>query len=703
MQVRTAVIMRGDTKTDEDTARLRARIAELEGEVAALRARVAARPDQDQDQDAEAPPPDPIGGIDAIEPDRRWEQVIEGIEAITEAFALFDAKDRLVFCNARYAATVPGLAGLLAPGLSFATIVRTVAESATFPGGEAEADAFVRDRLEQHRRSDGIHIERMIDGRWLRIREQRTRNDGVVILISDVTELRQREAALRQSEREFRDFAEAAADFYWETDTEHRLVRIASTNDPELQTHSRIYLGKRRQDSGMEATPESWALYQDALDRRRPFREFHCWRLDSRGRRRHLSISGKPIFDHTGQFHGFRGIGIDITRRIIAEQASKESAARLKQAQSMVRIASGTWDPETLCPLDGIADIAKLLDLPVIELTCAAGSFPRFVHPADRDAFLSVQRDILRSGHTYRREYRLLHPDGHIIHLNEVGWIERDMQGRPTRMPFTIQDISDHKAVEEDLRTAKTQAELASRAKSQFLAHMSHELRTPLNAILGFSDVMRLKMFGPLGNERYTAYAEHIHESGTHLLALINGVLDLAKIEAGKTRLDEETIDVAAMIDSCVNTIRLRAESEDIALNITVPPDIGLRGDALRVKQVVLNLLSNAVKFTARGGRIEVSAARAREGGLEILVADTGKGIPPEQIERALSPFEQIAAPYSRSHEGTGLGLPLAKAFVELHDGRLSVISKVGLGTTVIAAFPAYRVLTLYRAKTNDR
>ena len=250
------------------------------------------------------------------------------------------------------------------------------------------------------------------------------------------------------------------------------------------------------------------------------------------------------------------------------------------------------------------------------------------------------------------------------------------------------------RAREEGLRTARQQAETANRAKTEFLANMSHELRTPLNAILGFSELIKNELLGPLGNPRYRDYAGDIHESGTHLLQVITDILDISKVEAGKLELHEEAVDIGDLIGNSVHLIAERAK--EAGLSVAVKTESGLRAiyaDERLIKQCLINLLSNAVKFTPEGGYIIVRALNGQDGTMVISVADTGIGIEKAEIPRVLAPFGQADGSLSRKYEGTGLGLPLVKSFVELHGGSLDIQSGIGVGTTVTIRFPAERVL----------
>jgi len=291
-------------------------------------------------------------------------------------------------------------------------------------------------------------------------------------------------------------------------------------------------------------------------------------------------------------------------------------------------------------------------------------------------------------------EKRYIAKDGRIVHaLTRVGAV-RDASGRPVQMLTQIIDITARKRGEDELVAAKEQAELANRSKSEFLANMSHELRTPLNAIIGFSEIVASELFGPIGAARYVEYAHDIHASGIHLLSIISDILDLSKIEAGRRDLTESAIDLHEAAESSLRLVRGRAENGGVRLVNGV--DRGamprLLADERAVKQILLNLLSNAVKFTPEGGRVAVGAELRGDGSLAITIDDTGIGIAPENIPRALAPFSQVESSLTRRHEGTGLGLPLVKSLIELHGGTLQLESQEGKGTLATVIFPAERV-----------
>lgn len=325
---------------------------------------------------------------------------------------------------------------------------------------------------------------------------------------------------------------------------------------------------------------------------------------------------------------------------------------------------------------------------------------------ADPSARRDLLRELAATGRVSNREIAFVSARGeHFWGL---------LSGQPTRFDgvlallSSIVDISAQKARESQLAEVTNQlraqasemlllnrelqrqqqmAITANRAKSDFLARMSHELRSPLNAILGFSEIIGDDLFGAAGRERYQRYAGDIHSAGKHLLALINDILDLSKVEAGRLELKYETVDVGELIRACLPIVAPLADRRGVEVTARLDPALRIEADHLRLRQMVLNLLSNAVKFTLRDGKVSIRAA-LREDGVEIIVADNGIGMSPEQIEVALQPFGQVTTESPYAQVGTGLGLPIVISLVELHGGGFAIDSAPNRGTTVTLILP---------------
>jgi two-component system, cell cycle sensor histidine kinase DivJ len=322
-----------------------------------------------------------------------------------------------------------------------------------------------------------------------------------------------------------------------------------------------------------------------------------------------------------------------------------------------------------------------------------AMSAEEIIHPDD---MAGVQEALsrLQQGEVAPVTYRGRRNDGTYI------WVEASLKRSlnpetgVTEVVAVVRDVGERIRYQEELQRAKEQADAANRAKSEFLGMMSHELRTPLNAVIGFTELMKEEVMGPIGNPHYRSYIADIHFSSTHLLNLINDILDVTKAEAGKLELQEDAFDLRQVIEAVVSVSRPPIDQAGLTVAIDLAADLPLlRADERKVRQVFFNLIGNAVKFTPAGGRIDVTGRFDERSGIALTVKDSGIGIAPENLARVIEPFVQIGRPLSRHHTGTGLGLPTAKRIMELHQGRLSLQSALGIGTEATVTFPPERAV----------
>jgi two-component system cell cycle sensor histidine kinase PleC len=406
------------------------------------------------------------------------------------------------------------------------------------------------------------------------------------------------------------------------------------------------------------------------------------------------------------------GIAVDITEQMSLAERSAAADIRLRDAIETRPEAFVLWDAETrmvLCK-SNFQELHQLAD----EAIAPGTSYDAIVAAGRKPV---VHTKITSEGNPIAgaRTFEALLGDGRWLHISERrtkdgGYVsvgtdittlkrhEERLMDSEKRLMASVADLrNSQQALRQQARqlaelagkygAEKTRAEEANQAKSKFLANMSHELRTPLNAIIGFSEIMESGMFGPLGADKYEEYCRDIRQSGQYLLEVINDILDMSKIEAGRIRLDFEDITLDQLLAESMRIVAQRAEDKKLALRAKVAPDIRFQGDRRALKQIALNLLSNAVKFTPEGGRVTVRG-RAADGIVSIAIADSGIGIAKEALARLGRPFEQVDSQLTRRHEGSGLGLAIAKSLIQLHGGSMRIRSALGKGTTVLVRLP---------------
>ena len=526
--------------------------------------------------------------------------LVEALDTLRVAVAIFDERDILVYCNEHYRYVYRSFATIEEIlGLTFRDIVRIKAANGEIAGDLVvkDADAWVEQRVAQHRNPTCSRIvQRLADGRWIEIKERPTGNGGVIGLWADIT-------GQKRSEMRLEDAIQSTGDGFAVWDQADRLVLF---NDKYAALHER---GERTLKAGETFTEIVTCAIREGLFRSDNPEAWIAERVDS-----HKSpVKHAEVEAHDGRWY------------LIKEQRMREG---------------------------GIATVFS--DITGLKLK---------------------ERDLIDRGNTLERT------------VNELEMVQVKLEEHAAQLV----------GMAEELSTAKTDAESANQSKSQFLANMSHELRTPLNAVIGFSEAMDAGIAGEL-NEKQREYVRDIRDSGSHLLELINDILDLSRVELGGMELSEDTVDLANSIRSCVRLIQGRMNGTRLDIETSGLIDLPLlRADERKVRQILLNLLSNAAKFTKAGDKVSIVTGVNSGGSIYLSVSDTGVGMSEEEVETALSMFGQVETGLTNPREGTGLGLPLCKSMIEAHGGELVMESQPGVGTTVTVRFPPSRAIPAKR------
>ena len=411
------------------------------------------------------------------------------------------------------------------------------------------------------------------------------------------------------------------------------------------------------------------------------------------GSYRHIKTYAYAETDARGEIGALVGLAEDVTHEVIAREAMERSEAKYRLIAEEASDVIHHFAPDGRI-LYASPSVKAVLGYDIQQSNHMV-PFVDQIHPDDVKRFTTAFKKFAHEEDMLRHDFRLKHFDGHYLWLETTMRAVRTPDGVLKEIISMTRDMSERKKYELRLMEARERAEAANRTKSRFLANMSHELRTPLNAIIGFSDMLKLEMFGQLGNPRYVEYAQLINQSGALLLDLISDILDMSKIEAGKYDLHREIVDVADIVSQAVKLVKGRADAGGLDLAVTISPEAAacpLFADARALTQILLNLLSNAVKFTPHEGNISIFV-HEYENNICFIVEDTGYGIAKEHLPRLTHAFEQVTGDGELSKQGTGLGLALVRSLAELHGGRICIESEFGKGTRVCVEIPVEATL----------
>lgn len=627
----------------------------------------------------------------------RW-QLKNAIESISEGFCLFDKNDELILQNNHYRELFGLDEGHL--GSSFETLLRRALGSRIHI--DQDIGQYIDKRLAHHRNPRGPFVQQLQNGSWIRITERKTENQGTVAIYSDITEIKQHEQALGDAISE-RDKTlgdlEAVMDaidygiLFLDKDLNissvnrayHQIWEINVEDIKKAKSYREI-INLDNGDSVIEPNSEHWQEYVDNRIAEIKSGDIHRHEINT--------IKGKTILHQcVALADGSRMLAyFDITQMKQVEAALRHSRERYALALSGANEALWEWDPKTN-EVYVSQRFHEIADIPAGKDRISGEQWVDLVHPEDRTY---VHEDLVRhmkgKNEFFDVEYRLLGPDKNYHWIQHRGAGLRREDGWIYRMAGSIGEIEARKTLEFALRDAKDIAEQNSRFKSQFIANMSHELRTPLNAVIGITEMLRedVEEEGPAAfHEPLT----RVSRAGKHLLNLINDVLDLSRIEAGKLALYPEHVEIETLLNDAVTTTQHLIQQNNNSIHLEISEDVkSIYSDPLRFRQVVLNLLTNASKFTQNGDIYLCARLQSTETDgdwLELSVRDTGIGIDAVFLQKLFVEFAQEDSSATRRFGGTGLGLTICQKLCDMMGGEISVESSVGIGTTFTVRLPA--------------
>ncbi|MDO8606807.1 MAG: PAS-domain containing protein [Phaeospirillum sp.] len=633
-------------------------------------------------------PPDQSGAAEA------QRHLVEALSNGTDGVGLFDSANRLVICNERYRMLLKPIAESILPGARFEDLMSALTLA------ERRDQTWLRNAISDH---DGAPVEEQFrDGHWVMISAYRTHDGGWLRILRDITIRRQAQLSLENTVGWLKGIMDTVVDGIITIDEAGMVLSF----NPSAQ---RIFGYAADEVIGRNITmlmPEPYRSHHDGYLAN--YMESGLRRIIGSGREVQGLRRDGTIFPidlavsemRDDDMRTFIGVVRDITQRKRVETALVEGEARFRTQATRLQaiidnMAQGVAvfaSDDALIALNEAA--IRMLGLPEAEIT--PGTIDISLFMALLAATDCPHGEVAVRITSDLAENIRQRPEVVFEHCGANGVV---MEVRSSSMPgggliLSFTDVTDRKRTEQTLREAKDAAERGNRSKNTFLANISHELRTPLNAIIGFSEMMKHEIFGPLEPTNYRTYVDDIHESGMHLLELINDILDMSKAEAGMTDLQESTVDVADIIRTSVRMMTRRAYNAGLIVEDILPDTLPmLLADERRVRQIVLNLLSNAVKFTDDRGRVTVAAQIDPEGCYLIQVTDSGIGMTAEEMVKVMEPFVQADTRLSRKYEGSGLGLPLTKALIVAHGGTLVLDSEPGRGTIATVTFPSRRVV----------
>ncbi len=486
---------------------------------------------------------------------------------------------------------------------------------------------------------------------------------------------------LKESEQRFKDFSEASGDWLWEMGPDLRFTFVSDRIEDITGSSPSAFIGKTRDEvAGTLDLAEEWDRHLEILARNLPFKNFQYRIEDKSGTPKYLSISGVPVFSRDGIFSGYRGVGSDITAAKLTEIALHERQASLRAVFDNTPVCLNLKDTEGRYLVVN-KPYEEWLGHPATDIIGRTAS--EILDGSDEVKNLTkAERAVIESGKPHESEIHVERANGEIFDRILIKFPVNAKDGSIIGLGTAAIDITERKRAEASIQSARKEAELANKAKSEFLASMSHELRTPLNAVLGYGQLLQLDLEKTLSTTQ-KEYIEYILSSGEHVLGLINDVLDLARIDAGRMSVFLEVFSPTDIIQETISSLSISAQANNVSFHFdsSILKGVELRSDPIRFRQIVINLITNAIKYNRPGGEVRITGEDTKDGYFRLAISDSGIGIPASKHKKLFTMFNRLTEHSHHAVEGTGIGLYVSKMLSDRLAGRLDFESEEGVGS----------------------
>jgi PAS domain S-box-containing protein len=612
------------------------------------------------------------------------------LDHIIQGVVMFDNARRLVIWNKQYESILKFPEGFLNVGMSNFELAHFLAKRGDFGAGDPET--LTDERLDLLWSGTTKHAGITVLGAYsYDVMFESTNDDGLVITYTDITERQRTEEALKTSEERFRDFADSASDWVWETDEKHRFTIISDRFLHVTKGRAKHVFGKTRFDVAIAPHDPIWEKHRSTLDFQKPFRNFTYEYAYIDGHPQWLSISGQPVYDGQGKFKGYRGTGREVTEQVKMENRAKLAEEELRQSEERANaILDTTFQLQGLLHPDGTVIVANATSLSIIDASKkdVTGKLfwdcPWWTHSADDQKKLKNAVKQAAQGEAAHILVTHSSPDGTLLDIDFRVSPVRNERGDIIFLVPEGHDITELKKIETKLAQSNAELQDLNELKNKFMGMAAHDMRNPLGAIRSMAQMI---LEFDLDEDKKLEFITSIRDVSDQMLNLLNDLLDVSAIESGKFDLNWEPGNLGKLLKSRIDLVAFSADAKGINITTDIEEMSEIEFDHTRIAQVLDNLLTNAVKFSPSGSIID-TAVQLRDKYVDVIVQDHGQGISESEVDKVFMAFEKLSSKPTAGEKSTGLGLAIVKKIVDGHSGTISVDSTLGEGSKFTLSLP---------------